>query len=511
MGNAARNDCGPAVALMLARALGKGNAETVQSLAERFDPPADGTTAADLRAMWAHLGLMATAGDGYPHAALIRYTDLPHRYDPNYTGLHWIVRLDDTHFHDPLWPDSRGANILAPRTSLDAMTRAKLGVSMTTAGDAPYVAREPYDRVVHVPTQTATRAQYDIVAGEAYLRKQSVCFSVDDACLPITGLRSRRIVFWGIAPDQQQAYRDFVSRYYSAPSIPTTLEFRQYAVEPPIVVPPPIVPGKVLIGVNVIGNHRIAFDYAAQGCRYFQVLDNFPVAAQLARQYPDAVVVHRHYVSGPWGGAGLAAHMLAGELHPNCIYETLNESDNGQGYGNAKELNDRLDAELSAAAIVRQRGYRVSLGAYSMGTPDFWNDELADIFRRRVAGLYNNDPGIYIGFHLYTRKIGQDFDVWYARRWAQLFSRCGFDPKLRKVLCSETGVDEGGVGGFPAHGYTGAQFSQWCRDWLACQAQESLGWPTQILGGALFQSGNDNDWAGYRVDQYMPLMQEFWK
>jgi hypothetical protein len=146
-----------------------------------------------------------------------------------------------------------------------------------------------------------------------------------------------------------------------------------------------------------------------------------------------------------------------------------------------------------------------------MGTPDLWNMEIIDVFKRRVAGLYNTDAGIYIGFHLYTRKIGQDFDVWYARRWARLFEACGFDPALRKVLCSETGVDEGGVGGFPAHGYSPDQFAQWCRDWLACEAQPCAGQPSQILGGALFQVGNSSGWAGYNVEGYMPKMAEFWK
>lgn len=601
---------------MLARWVGRGEDATVTSLSERYDVQQDGTTATDLRAAITYLGLTHTLVDKYPYIALVSYPKLPVRYDKSFTGQHWIVRLSDERYHDPLWPGVQGADIVTAKATLDAAERGvRVGIEEVPGegGDgggnggttkAPPVAtiiRPPYGKTYHVCVG-GTQAQRDAVYLLASKAGHSATCSADDGALVllqntlagVTEFALRTIYFYGVAADQQTAFRNFVAGAYpgtkaavvefrawpgeAKPAItmtatPTSITAGQsstvtwsapqaasatlngaavatsqsttvtptvnttytliakYAdtttqtktvvvavspfVPPPPPPPPPPLPVGIKLGVNVLANHQIAFDYAARGCRYFLIFDNFGVAAQLKRQYPDAVIVHRHYVGWSMGGQALADHMMAGEMHPGVIYETLNEQDHGAAYGSVTELKNRLDAELSAAQIVRQRGYMVSLGGYSMGTPDFWDAGIIDEFKRRVAPLYNNDPGIYIGFHLYTRKYDMDFDIWYARRWQRLFEVCGFDPAKRKVLCSETGVDEGGVGGFPAHAYTIAQFRSWCSSWLSCEAQPVMGLPSQILGGAIFQVGNRDSgsggWAGYNIEGYIPVLAEFWK
>jgi hypothetical protein len=440
-----------------------------------------------------------------------------------------------------------------------------------------YHVRAPYDRVVHVVPQGASIAQLQRVATEAYPLRQSIMFSVDDACLPINGLTLRKLIFWGIPAAQQQGYRDFIATYYPAPDIPTVVEFRVLdtpstdppVVQPPVVQPPPTpVPTNwaIRIGVNAIANHHIQAGYADQGCRFWQVLDNVEVAAQLA-QRTGAVVMNRHFVGWHMDAAQLAAHARFGNPPWGLILTLLNEQDAGFNYDTPEALNHRLDVELGAAQMLLDEGRRVGLGGWSMGTLDFLNPALCDIVARRMAPMFNRNPRCYLNMHLYSPRmerligaralatatipaespdlarldrlevvVGRDSHVatvgvsrdargipaaiadtdWFETRWRFLFWACGFDPTARddlgrpKIISDEMGEDEGGVGGAPAHHRTVAQHAAYCAAWRALQAQSIVvngrTYPSPFMGGALFQSGNNSNWAGYQVDGYLPGM-----
>ena len=110
LGNAPNNDCGPACALMLARAAGNGLTETVEhwskQLPRGIDAEDDGTTATELAGMLEKLGCtpVISPDAAYPYIALVDYAALPvvQRYDQSgRTFGHWIVRLSDTAYHDP--------------------------------------------------------------------------------------------------------------------------------------------------------------------------------------------------------------------------------------------------------------------------------------------------------------------------------------------------------------------------------------------------------------------------
>jgi hypothetical protein len=83
-----------------------------------------------------------------------------------------------------------------------------------------------------VVPQECTAAQFDTVQAVAFGVRQGIVFSVDDACLPIEGLRSRKLIFWGVPAANQQSYRDFVAAWYPAPEIPTVIEFREFSGPP---------------------------------------------------------------------------------------------------------------------------------------------------------------------------------------------------------------------------------------------------------------------------------------
>jgi hypothetical protein len=205
-----------------------------------IDPTDDGTTAGNLAAALSELELTPTrGGSGYPYIALVTYNKLPrnNRRVEDIGIPHWIVRLDADRYHDPYHEGQRGANLFAGKAVLDAAERGvsyRVGIVERPREviEVSYKAREPYDRVVHVVPQECTAAQFDTVQAVAFGVRQGIVFSVDDACLPIEGLRSRKLIFWGVPAANQQSYRDFVAAWYPAPEIPTVIEFREFSGPP---------------------------------------------------------------------------------------------------------------------------------------------------------------------------------------------------------------------------------------------------------------------------------------
>ena len=122
------NDCGPACVAMLTGSVNPAlaTAETVTDLSKRFDVAQDGTTARDLVRMGEYLGveLVADTAAPFPCISLVDYKALPRRYQVNGDFAHWIVRLSDTVYHDPLYRGDRGANIVTTKAVLDVAEQA---------------------------------------------------------------------------------------------------------------------------------------------------------------------------------------------------------------------------------------------------------------------------------------------------------------------------------------------------------------------------------------------------
>jgi hypothetical protein len=108
--------------------------------------------------------------------------------------------------------------------------------------------------------------------------------------------------------------------------------------------------------------------------------------------------------------------------------------------------------------------------------------------------------------------------IWYERRWEFLFTKCGFDPRVRAIYCSETGLDEGGIGGFPQHASTQDQFRTWCARFIDAQTRPLVvagqTFPSPALGGAIFQAGDSRTssggWGGYNIEGYVDTIRQFW-
>lgn len=290
------------------------------------------------------------------------------------------------------------------------------------------------------------------------------------------------------------------------------------ATPPAPVVPPTPTPSgaKFRLGVNALSNTREAMIEAQHGCRHFLIMDSFIGASQIKKAYPDAsVMVRRYWTYRPNVDQAMAG--LEGANDPGLIYTGTNEADvMGQG---GQGLIDRARFDIAVAERVRAKGGTYAAGTFSVGTPDFTNPKECDIIRALYAPAYNSGL-IAFDMHLYSPNMAHvskpQEHIWFERRWEFLFTQCGFNPRVRAIYCSETGVDEGNVGGFKAHGLSQEAFADWCAKYTALQnaplVVNGVSYPSPILGGAIFQLGGNGDqrWAGYDITDYLPTLRKFY-
>ncbi len=209
---------------------------------------------------------------------------------------------------------------------------------------------------------------------------------------------------------------------------------------------------------------------------------------------------------------------LEGAEHNNLVYTGLNEndqvSDKGQG------LTERAQFDVAVAQRIKEKsGATYAAGTFSVGCPDFTDPDVCKVIREIYAPAYNSGL-LAFDMHLYSPNP-QNIDKpsewkWFERRWEFLFTRCGFDPKIRAIYCSECGLDEMGVGGFPAHNTSAQAFRDWCAKYIALQegplVVDGVKYASPIMGGAIFQLGGNGDprWEGYNVQGHLPTLRDFY-
>lgn len=273
------------------------------------------------------------------------------------------------------------------------------------------------------------------------------------------------------------------------------------------------------LGVNALVNDSMAYEEAKRGCRYFLIMNRPDEASRLKRDFPDAVVMLRRFFDHGWmPNVDQIIDGLWGAKDPNLVYIGLNETDQIGQDGAA--LRKRAELDIAVAWRIKQiSGATYAAGTFSMGTPDFTSAETCRIIREMYAPYYNSG---LIGFdmHLYSPdmkhidKPGEH--QWFERRWEFLFTKCGFDPSVRAIYCSETGLDEAGVGGFRSHAANKDYFRDWAKKYIALQEAPLViggrAYPSPILGGAIFQLGGNRDpkWDGYEIVDYLPELREFY-
>ena len=484
------NECGLACVLMLARWNGKGMANTVTELSQKYDAPDDGTTPANLVQALKDFGLNGVPKAAqYPFIQLVYYAKLPFKLDPSGTFLHWIVRLSDTEYHDPYWRGSAGANLKTTKAILDAAEVAK--DSRVGIVERP---SEPTMTKATVKTEVRVRIGPEVSDATwtplALKEGQQIDGVVQGDWLKYT---DPRFVVYNKAGQR-------VDALYSAIKYGNT-QYLTMASDPPVTPP---APSGFKLGVSVLHAHQLLEQAYAAGVRCFLIMDGVLAAVQFKRAHPDAVVMYRRFLDHGAGIPNPAAFSAEAAMGNGIVFVSpLNECDNWC-YGSPGEIQARAIFDSQLAAMCKANGTIYAGGGFSMGTPDFTRADICDAMKRFYAPHYNSGL-MAINMHLYSpnaNHINSPLEwIWYERRWQFLFDKCGFDPSpaLQGIYCDETGLDEGGIGGFPAHNLGCEAIRQWGVAFVAAQRQGLGSFPSPMRGAAIFQTGDTGRWAGYNV------------
>lgn len=536
-GNNVLNDCGPACALMLARWLDRGMTDTVAQWADRIDAVHDGTTPADLAGMLRTLGLTPQIGAAtlLPRIELVHYERMPVQ-NPVYKGrafLHWIVRLSDSTYHDPLWDGAGGANLTATKTQLDAASAGftnSVGIverpRQTTMSES---ARTPYERVYHVIHSTATIEEAVAIFKAAYLNdRQTVGFSYDDAGIG-DGLKTKRAILHGIPADKQAAFIAFFKQWYPT----TTVEFAGAAATtttPPSTTTPPVPASGNAIGVHQalpalafnkrLGVHTLERIEEAReawdlGCRSFTMMNNVSGAREM-RQRGAAVIVRNYMPGGTLWSVDQFIQAFGINANDSFIVMGINEADNIS----TSEIERRFAYEKEFALkmhAVSPKSF-VVIGGFSMGTPQLDDPSVAERFRNTYAAFLNaNASWCGLNYHSYHRRHSAavppasqavEDPAWWPKRfllWGYNAGAGGLNTNV-VMVSDEAGVDIGGIGGFPACGYDDNTFMRW---W---EMQRAWFEPVpQVYCQNVFQLSPRADWAGYNARCVLGGMSQVWQ
>lgn len=304
--------------------------------------------------------------------------------------------------------------------------------------------------------------------------------------------------------------------------------------------PPPVTPTarKVGLGLHVLANRRAWELGYSKGARVVTFMNDQDGACMYAdcdpaKWTPDSgkcLSIYRQYHdTNPWSAQQMVDQLggLTGNPNPqkyNVIITLANEWDNDiPGAGTTEDATRKFCRwSLECLDKLNAKGfYNVALLTSSTGTPDFTNDGVCKAIREELAPAINSGRVRYIDMHNYSPDMQHIYDdsglIWYERRWEFLYTKCGVNPTAPvSIISSETGVDEGGHGGFPAHQCSRDDVNRWCTRFIEVQLRplivNGVSYRSPFLAGTVFQSGDDGTdkghWGGYNVEGYLPLV---WK
>lgn len=300
-------------------------------------------------------------------------------------------------------------------------------------------------------------------------------------------------------------------------------------------LPAPILARDIGLGVHVLNVGRSAQQAYDLGCRWFTIMDSPDVAAELVRK--GATVLYRrslpNYLVTP------DQYMAAiGPLIPGAWYLGVNEGDSiGDG---VNDIRKRAAFDVAVARLIQARsGGRAKYigGGFATGTPDITNPAICAALRDGYSAAYNEglllfNLHTYVGAKEGARSLfAEDGVTWWARRWEFLFTRCGFDPRVRGIVSAESGLDNDG--GFIHHNYTPSEFSAFARRWREVQARPVMidnrdtlvaagrvprsdfvgRWNSPYLGGTFYQltPQGTQAWARFNLTPYLNVLRdEIW-
>jgi murein DD-endopeptidase MepM/ murein hydrolase activator NlpD len=342
----------------------------------------------------------------------------------------------------------------------------------------------------------------DVVDGELSADKKWVILKIT----PV----EMRIGQTKLTPSVNPTFTGYAAREFMKPA---------QAVTPP---PQTAVDTRKLLGVHELANAGRARDALVMGARCVMVFEDALGAMQMADAYRDAIVMHRKYFTVPLSPRDLLAqHGIDpnGTSQSRAWYRGYNENDVGGGYDSSPSgIRKRAEFDLECAALLRRAAPNAVwvAGGWAHGNPDITNADVCAALRDGYSAAYNRGE-IAFDLHNYSKSNPnnpKDYRYyapeWFERRWEHLFTKCGFDPRVRRIVSSEGGI-EAGAGGFRWAGFTQSEFDEWMRYMLNVLSQPIVvGGVTNaspFVGMTIFQWGNNHNgaggWWGYGLDEYV--------
>jgi hypothetical protein len=285
-------------------------------------------------------------------------------------------------------------------------------------------------------------------------------------------------------------------------------------------------PYRIGLGVHCMTNAGAAWESARAGAPAIVLMDGFGAngnaaeAIAIKRAHPGCTVIYRHF--WPHGHVPSEEQIVAAlPRYPGLLYSIFNEGDTfGMDVGS---LRARARAEVALARTLRAAGDygKVLVGGFAMLNPDWRDPGVRAVFRDEYAPSYNLE---LVGFdqHTYTPTMEGGLDLDGAGNWRQLFSDdIGFDPAIRAVVSTETGLDEPyapemgwlGRGGFAAFDVGVEGFRGWCARFADYQSAPLRNRRSPMIAACMFQYGGNGDpqWERHNLVRYLPALREFWK
>jgi len=281
--------------------------------------------------------------------------------------------------------------------------------------------------------------------------------------------------------------------------------------EPPVVDTP-----KQKLGVHCISDYTAANFAAENGCSIITVLDNKDSARNLKNRYPNTDVIYRAWINfNPSVEQTINALAIAPN-DPPFIFVGRNENDNGIN-DDYDGLRQRAEYDREVALAVKRLSPNSSYlaGSFSRGSVDITNPRIVEALKGFYAPLYNN--GLFgWDWHNYTKntQLGSIDSKWFETRYEWLFTICGFNPNIKNVWASETGVDIDGVGGFNQLDWTDAQFENWIIYYNALVSKPLIingkTYSSPYRAGTIYQYGENTSWKGYDTRRYTSVLKKYW-
>lgn len=274
----------------------------------------------------------------------------------------------------------------------------------------------------------------------------------------------------------------------------------------------------VPIGVNVLGDHRQVVNQLLRAkCPSYVIFQAPDVASYVKDQNPNAIVLVRPWLDGQVPTVDRYLNLVGGAKDPRLIYLGFNEGDE-LNQNNPTTIAERAKRELEfAKAVKAASGATYAAGSWSVGNPDVTNKSIAEA----ITAVYREPfrrGDIWMDHHLYSpdiQHIDRTDDLqWYETRIQKYYQLCDFDPdSAGKWVCSETGEDEGGIGGFVQHNRTSMQVIDWARKFAQAYARPITSYLRTfkiplVCANIFAAAGGSEKWKGYDFMQYVPTFGE---